>query len=393
MTDQSDNHRIRSIDVTRGLVMVIMALDHVRDFMHTSSMSQNPTDLQTTTASLFMTRWITHLCAPTFVFLSGVSAYLAYRRSNNLKESRRFLITRGIWLVVLEFTVINFALWYDIHFRFEILEVISAIGLSFIILGLMLKLPSRVIGIMGLIIIFGHNLLQGINVTASPAIAFIFSALLRPSLFQATPSFSFYTAYPVIPWLGIMLAGFACGEFFESSPERRDKIFLYSGLSILALFILIRFSNIYGDPAPWVKQKSALFTSLSFINTTKYPPSLLFTLMVLGITFLLLFISEKVKNKFTELLSVYGKVPLFYFIFHLYIIHSLMFLMLFLQGFKGKDLLFGVFNNGRPKTGGGVILPVIYLIWLAVVILLYPVCKWYGTYKLKHKENKILRYL
>ena len=373
--------------------MVIMALDHVRDFMHTTSMSQSPTDLQTTTVTLFMTRWITHLCAPTFVFLSGVSAYIAFKRNNNFTETRRFLLTRGIWLVILEFTVINFALWFDMHFRFEILEVISAIGLSFIFLGLILKLPSRVIGIAGLIIIFGHNLLLGINVTANPAISFIFSVLFRPSLFQVTPGFSIYTAYPVIPWLGIMLVGFACGEFFEIPDEKRKKIFLMMGLSTLVLFIIIRFINIYGDPAPWAKQKSALFAFLSFINTTKYPPSLLFTLMILGITFLLLFISEKVKNKFTEILSVYGKVPLFYFVVHLYIIHSMMFIMLLLQGYKGKDLLFGVFNNGRPKTGGGVDLAVIYLIWLVVVIMLYPVCKWYGTYKSEHKQNKFLRYI
>jgi len=373
--------------------MVIMALDHVRDFMQTTSMSQSPTDLQTTTATLFMTRWITHLCAPTFVFLSGISAYIAYKRSNNLSESRKFLLTRGIWLVFLEFTIINFALWFDIHFRFEILEVLSAIGFSFIILGLMLKLPLRVIGIAGIIIIFGHNLLQGINIPANPAVSFIFSVFFRPSLFQVTHDFSLYTAYPVIPWLGIMLVGFACGELFEIPSEKRNKILLSAGLSILALFVIIRFINVYGDPVTWAIQKSAVFTLLSFINTTKYPPSLLFTLMILGITFLLLFISEKVKNKFTEILSVYGKVPLFYFVIHLYIIHSLMFVMLFLQGFKGKDLLFGVFNNGRPKTGGGVDLTVIYLIWLAVVILLYPVCKWYGRFKLKNKQNKFLRYL
>jgi uncharacterized membrane protein len=388
-----DSKRIYSIDATRGLVMVIMALDHVRDFMHTTSMTQSPTDMKTTTVILFMTRWITHLCAPTFVFLSGLSAYIANKRSSGIPESRRFLITRGIWLVILELTIINFALWFDIHFRLEILEVISAIGFSFIILGLILKLPSRVIGIAGLIIIFGHNLLQGVSLPSNSAVSFIFSFLFRPSLFQITPGMAIYTGYPVIPWLGIMLIGFACGELFDIPEEKRSKLLLRAGLSVLVLFVLIRFINIYGDPAPWAKQKSAVFTFLSFINTTKYPPSLLFTLMILGITFLLLFITEKVKNKFTGILSVYGKVPLFYFTIHLYIIHSLMLAMLFLQGFKGKDFIFGVFNNGRPKTGSGVNLAVIYLIWLGVVIILYPVCKWYGKYKSEHRENKFLRYL
>ena len=386
-------NRIKSIDITRGLVMVIMALDHVRDFMHTTSMTQSPTNLQTTTTLLFMTRWVTHLCAPTFVFLSGVSAYISFKRNNNLSESRSFLLKRGIWLVILEFTVINLALWYDIHFRLLLMEVISAIGLSFIVLAFLLKLPSRIIGIIGLILIFGHDLLLITPVPTNPAVIFITSVLYRPSLTQISPGLAFFTAYPLLPWLGIMLAGFACGEFFDLPEEKRSKIFLKLGIAALSLFIAIRFINIYGDPLKWSHQKSALFTFLSFINTTKYPLSLLFTLLFLGIMFLILFISEKLKNRFTEILTVYGKVPLFYFIIHLFIIHSLMFLMLRLQGFGSKDLLFGAFNNGRPKAGGGVDLPVIYLIWISVVVLLYPVCKWYGSYKSVHREKKLLRYL
>jgi uncharacterized membrane protein len=370
-----------------------MALDHVRDFMHTTSMSQSPTNLQTTTTLLFMTRWMTHLCAPTFVFLSGVSAYISFKRNNNISQSRSFLLKRGIWLVIMEFTFINFALWYDLHFRFMIMEVISAIGLSFIILSFLLKLPSRIIGIAGLLIIFCHNLLQGITIPANPIAISFSSILFRPFLMQVTPGFSFYTAYPLLPWLGVMLTGFACSEFFEIPAEKRNKIFLRVGLAALALFAVIRFINIYGDPSRWSYQKSALFSFLSFINTTKYPPSLVFILLFLGITFLVLFISEKVNNRFTEILSVYGKVPLFYFIIHLFIIHSLMFVMLYIQGFSNKDLLFGAFNNGRPKAGGGVELPVIYLIWMGVVLLLYPLCKWYGRYKSEHKENQILRYL
>jgi len=373
--------------------MVIMALDHVRDFMHTTSMSQSPTDLQTTTTLLFMTRWVTHLSAPTFVFLSGVSAYIAFKKNNNISESRSYLFKRGIWLVILEFTFINFALWFDIHFRFMIMEVISAIGLSFIVLSLLLKLPSRTIGIIGLLIIFCHNILQTVTIPANSITIFFSSILFRPFLMQITPGFSFFTAYPLVPWLGIMLAGFACGEFFEIPVERRTKIFLRIGLVTLSLFTIIRVINIYGDPSKWAIQKSFLFTILSFINTTKYPPSLLFILLFLGITFLVLFISEKMNNRFSEFLMVYGRVPLFYFVIHLFIIHSLMFIMLRIQGYGNSEMLFGAFNNGRPKTGGGVELPLIYLIWLSVVLLLYPVCKWYGRYKSEHKEIKFLRYL
>jgi uncharacterized membrane protein len=385
--------RINSIDTTRGLVMVVMALDHVRDFMHTTSMSQDPTNLQTTTTLLFLTRWVTHLCAPTFVFLSGISAYISFKKHSNIKESRNFLLTRGLWLVILEVTFVNFSLWFDIHFRLIIMEVISAIGLSFIVLSLLLKVPSRIIGIAGIIIICCHNLIQGISFASNSPGIYLSSLLFRPNLIQLTPGFALFTAYPLVPWLGILLSGFACGEIFELSPEKRKKVFLRIGTGILFLFLLIRFINIYGDPAKWEVQKSNLFTILSFINVTKYPPSLLFTLLFTGVAFLTLFVSEKFRNWITEILTVYGKVPLFYFLLHLYIIHSLMFIMLYIQGFHSKDFLFGTFKNGRPDAAGGVELPLIYLIWIAVVAILYPVCKWYGKYKADNSNNKLLRYI
>jgi uncharacterized membrane protein len=384
--------RIRSIDTTRGLVMVIMVLDHVRDFMHTSSISQDPTNLATTTPVLFLTRWVTHLCAPTFVFLSGVSAYLSFKRNNNITKSRKYLIIRGIWLLILEFTVINFALWFDIHFRLELMEVISAIGLSFIVLSFLLKLPSRLIGAIGLFIIFSHNILQIVNPEGS-VVRVIFSVFFRPGMIQIAPDTGFFTAYPLAPWLGIMLTGFACGELFELPEEKRKRVFLRTGIFALLLFGLIRFINFYGDPSRWAEQKNILFTILSFVNVTKYPPSLLFSLLFLGIMFLFLFLSEKKKNQITEVLSVYGRVPLFFFVLHLYLIHTLMFVMLYLQGFKAGDMLFGPFMNGRPKTGGGVDLFVIYILWVSVAALLYPFCKWYGNYKISHPGNRLLRYL
>jgi uncharacterized membrane protein len=385
--------RIRSIDITRGLVMVIMALDHVRDFIHITSMSQNPLDLQTTTTLLFFTRWVTHICAPTFVLLSGVSAFISFRRQNNLSESRRFLLTRGLWLVFLELTFVTFALWFDIHFRLLLLEVISAIGFSFIILSFLLKLPSRVIGLIGIFIVFSHNLLQGISFPANQISVILSSVLFRPNLMPISNDLAFYSAYPIIPWLGILLIGFGCGEFFKLPGEKRKKLFLKIGLSVLMLFAVIRFINIYGDPSKWASQKSSMFTFLSFINLTKYPPSLLFTLMFIGVAFLILYLSEDVKNRFTEILEAFGRVPLFYFIIHLYIIHSLMFIILIIQGYSWSDFVFGLFKNGRPTTGGGVGLLWIYLIWIGVVVILYPLCKYYGNYKGAHPENIFLRYL
>jgi uncharacterized membrane protein len=210
---------------------------------------------------------------------------------------------------------------------------------------------------------------------------------------QLTPGFSVFTAYPLIPWFGIILLGFATGEFFELPAEKRIEIFLRTGLAALSLFVIIRFVNIYGDPSKWATQKTTLFTFLSFINTAKYPPSLLFILLFIGITLLFLALSEKANNKISEIFMVYGRVPLFYFVIHLFIIHSLMFLILHLQGISSNDFLFGPFNNGRPMTGGGVELGTIYIIWVSVVIALYPLCKWYGRYKSEHKENAVLRYL
>lgn len=385
--------RINSIDFVRGLVMVIMALDHIRDLMHTSSLTQNPTDLVTTTTGLFLTRWVTHLCAPIFVFLSGASAFISFKNSNNLAESKRFLLSRGIWLIVLEFTIINFGIWFDIHFQVLMMQVICAIGVGLIVLSFLLKFSPRNIGITGLVIIFSHNLLQGIGFPQNPALNFISSVLFAPNFFQITPNFAFLVSYPLIPWLGILLLGYGFGHFFSIPAEKRRKLFLQFGGGALLLFILLRFINIYGDPAPWSVQKTPLFTFLSFINVTKYPPSLLYTLVTLGIMFLVLAFVDGMKNKLIDIVSVYGKVPLFYYLIHWYLVHSIMLIMLLLQGFSLKDFNFAPFSFGRPQIGSGVELPVIYLIWLIVMIVLYPLCLWYGKYKAKHRDNWLLRYL
>jgi uncharacterized membrane protein len=273
------------------------------------------------------------------------------------------------------------------------MEVIAAIGLSFIVLALLLKLNSRTIGGIGIVIIFSHNLLQGINIPANPFVQFFANVLFRPGMMQLTPDFAVFTAYPLIPWLGIMLTGFACGELFELNEEKRKKIFLWSGISVLTLFAILRAINIYGDPSEFSEQKSVFFSFLSFINVTKYPPSLLFALLFAGMMFIILYISELKQNKISEVLTVYGRVPLFYFIIHLFIIHAMMLGMLLIQGYAPGEFLFGAFNNGRPKTGEGVDLWMVYVIWICVVVLLYPVSKWYGNYKSEHPYKKILRYI
>jgi uncharacterized membrane protein len=383
--------RNESIDFMRGLVMMIMVLDHVRDFFHVTSLSQSPTDLQTTTAILFFTRWVTHLCAPTFVFLSGVSAYLSIKANGGV-GTRSFLLSRGLWLIFLDFTLINFGMWFDIGFHFLIFEVISAIGFSFIILGLSCKLSHRAIGLIGITILVLHNLSA---FAPGAETSFYKKALMpffSPQVFTLGHGRLFFMGYPPVPWLGIMLVGFGAGSFFQLPKERQMPLFLKIGLISVALFIVLRTINIYGDPSAWAIGKSPLFTLLSFINVTKYPPSLLFCLLFLGIMFLILSLVQNIKNKWTDIVSVYGRVPLFYFLVHWYIIHPFVLIMVLLEGYKTSDMVFGP-NFGRPKTGSGLPLWGVYLIWISLVIFMYPLCKWYGQYKANNRGKKWLRYI
>ncbi|MBW1656624.1 DUF1624 domain-containing protein [Flavobacterium quisquiliarum] len=373
-----------SIDIVRGIVMIIMALDHVRDLMHVDSITQSPTDLTTTSPLLFFTRFVTHLCAPTFVFLAGTSVYLSLQNKNNLSKTRTFLLKRGLWLLVLEFTIVNFGLFFDIGFHSILFEVIATIGFGFIILSLLLKIRSQTLGFIGLFILFFHNLLPLIPFSENSIIKTVSKPFLSPTVFPFSGR-AFIMGYPPIPWLGIMLVGFATGQFFELAEEKRKILFTKIGLSALALFTIIRFVNIYGDPALWTTQKNAAFSFLSFMNVTKYPPSLLFCLVTLGIMFLLLAFAEKLPIRIQKVALVYGKVPLFYFVVHFYVIHILTLLMLFTQGFSFSQFETGTF--GRPKgMKSGFPLWTIYLIWIFVVALLYKPCQWYGKYKAENQH-------
>ncbi len=382
--------RIKNIDFIRGLVMIIMALDHIRDLIFTGGQTQDPTNLTTTTEILFFTRWITHICAPIFVFLSGVSAWLSLQ-SKDIKSARRFLITRGIWLLILEFTVITFGIWSDVKFQVFLFQVIAAIGFCFILLGLFIKVRAKILGYTGLIIIFCYQLLALLPAKPESLIVKLITPLFAPNLYTVGTK-SLLLAYPPIPWFGIMLCGFGFAYLFIQQSSIRKKIFFTIGTVSLLLFIIMRFINIYGDPAPWSVQKNTMFTILSFINISKYPPSLLYCLVTLGIMFLLLSLSENRCNKFMKIISVYGKVPLFYYLLHWYLIHISMYIILFTQGFSFNDFRFG-FDFGRPKAENGLTLFGTYLIWILLVALLYPACNWYGKLKNKHPQNWWLKYL
>jgi uncharacterized membrane protein len=380
--------RIASIDITRGIVMIIMALDHVRDLMHVNSITQSPTNLETTTPILFFTRWITYLCAPTFVFLAGTSAYVSYRKTNNVKQSRNFLLKRGLYLVLLDLIVVNFALFFDIGYHTILFEVIATIGFGFIVLGLLLNAPAKIVGIAGLIIIFCHNLTSYLPLADNSIVKTIVVLLFNTGGFPVLSSKVFVIGYPPIPWLGIMLVGFASGKFFEIASEKRKRLFTKIGVSALVLFIAIRSINIYGDTARWASQKTPLLTFLSFMNVTKYPPSLLFCLVTLGIMFLMLAITEDTKSKVLRVASVYGKVPLFYFLIHFFLIHLIMLGLMFLQGISWPQMDFTSGTFGRPKgIQSGVPLWVIYMIWIGVVAMLYKPCFWFGKYKATHTHS------
>ncbi len=387
--------RINTIDIIRGLVMIIMALDHVRDLLHIPALTQDPTNLSTTTAPIFFTRWITHLCAPTFVFLSGTSAYLSLQKrmsSDRRGDAGSFLLKRGLVLIALELTLINFAFWTDIQFRTIMLQVIFVIGGGLVLLSLLIRFPIRALAIAGLVIIFGHDLLLLLPPFTNPAARLGWSLLFKTELFPVSPNFMLLVAYPLIPWFGLMLVGYACGPVFASPMPVRQKRLLTFGLLSLGLFVVLRFVNIYGDPSPWATQKSTLFTVLSFLNVSKYPPSLLYTAVTLGIACLMLSLADGADNAVTRVLMVYGKVPLFYYLLHWYLVKLAMIGMALLQGYSLSDLPIGPLNFGRPP-GAGLSLPGVYAVWLTIVVVLYPLCRWYGRYKADHPEIGWLRYL
>ncbi|WP_080241413.1 DUF1624 domain-containing protein [Spirosoma rigui] len=387
--------RINTVDIVRGIVMVIMALDHTRDLLHIPALTQDPTDLATTTAPIFLTRWITHLCAPTFVFLSGTSAYLSLlRRSDRpggLADARSFLRKRGLVLILLEITVINFAFWTDIQFRSLMLQVIFAIGGGLVLLSWLSKISARWLGGIGLLIIGLHGLLALLPAFTNPAVRLGWALLFRTEVFPISANFILLVAYPLIPWFGIMLVGFACGPVFVLPPEQRRKRFVYYGLLSLGVFVIVRAINVYGS-APWSVQKDPLFTLLSFINVNKYPPSLLYTAVTLGVMFVMLWLADGADNAFTRVMTVYGKVPLFYYILHWYLVKAAMTAMVLLQGFRLSDMPLGSLSFGRPP-GSGLSLLGVYAVWLGIVVVLYPLCRWYGRYKADHPHIGWLRYV
>jgi uncharacterized membrane protein len=399
--------RLDSIDLLRGIVMVVMALDHTRDFVHHDAFRFDATDLTRTTTLLFMTRWVTHFCAPVFVFLAGVSAYLQRARGATNAELSWFLLTRGLWLVVLELTLVRVGTWFNVDYSvfFVNLQVIWVLGVSMVVLAGLVYLPLGAIAAIGVGIIVLHDTLDDVRVVgwrpdapAVPATSILWILLHQGgSRFQLFGSSGpmVYVLYPLIPWIGVMAAGYAFGRIYDLEPSRRNRILRNTGLALMAAFIVLRATNLYGDPRPWQVQSSWIFTMLSFINTWKYPASLLFLLMTLGPALIALawFERRPPTGAIGRALVTFGRVPLFFYLLQWPLAHGLMVALSVLAGRDIAHLFRGLpqFYTTAPPDVGFPLWSV-YVCWAAVVGVLFVLCRWYAGVKRRY-PLPILRYL
>ena len=395
MTTTFNKPRITSIDFLRGAIMIIMALDHIRDYLYSGSFYYNPLDLDKTSEALFFTRWITHFCAPVFMLLAGTSAFIMSQKKTK-KELSAFLVKRGLWLVFLEMIVMNFGWNFNIQFPVFFFITIWALGISMIVLAALIHFPKKIILAFCIILVAGHNLLDGVHITGNtlPALGW---SLLHEQQFFTWHSKMLLVGYPVIPWIGVMPLGYLMGAWYASdyNAEKRKKNLLMLGTAAIVAFIILRYSNLYGDPVKWTTQKNPFFTFLSFINVNKYPPSLLYILITLGPSLLFLAVTEKLNGAVVKVVSVYGRVPMFYYILHIYVIHLVALVASAVT--PGQDWSIWLLKDPiwftKDLQGYGFSLPVAYLFWITIVAALYPLCKWYDRYKQAHKEKWWLSYL
>ena len=384
--------RLEAIDAVRGAVMVLMALDHVRDFIHRGAMSYLPTDLSITTPEVFLTRWVTHVCAPTFMLLAGVGAFLWLHGGRTKRQLSTFLITRGLWLVILELTVMRLACNFDLsaHYPFLLL-VLWALGLCMIGLALLIWLPVRVLGGLSIAVIALHNCLDGVSAAQFGPAAWPWNLLHQPGAFRVAGA-TVVVGYPLVPWVAVMALGFCMGELFLLDRAVRRRRLAVIGAAAILLFVVIRMVNGYGDPTHWTVQRSPTYTVLSFLNTVKYPPSLDFLLMTLGPAFLALAWFDRPGLKPSNPLVVFGRVPLFFFVLHFYAAHAAAALLALVH--YGTGALAFMFQP-VPSMGGpsesfparfGYDLWVTYLVWALIVLALYPACRWFAAIKAERRD-------
>ena len=394
----SGSARIQCVDALRGAIIIIMALDHVRDFTSVAAMSFSPTDLSRTTAVLFFTRWITHFCAPVFAFTAGIGAFFWYHHGRTLPQLSRFLLTRGLWLMFIELTVLRFILFFQWNWKgaLFILTVFWMLGLCMVVLAALVYLPPKILAALSLFVIATHNLLDPITPQRFGHFAPLWDILHQQAVFPFHGAV-FVVAYPLVPWVAVMAGGFCFGPILLWNPQRRKRLLVFFGLAISVAFVILRVWNGYGDPAKWSHQPTSLFTVLSFLNTTKYPPSLLFLLMTLGPALLALAYLDGRRFSPRNPLIVLGRVPFFFFLFHLALAHVFAVALPALRyGFHSYLL------SPPPSLGGareafpsdyGFSLPVVYLIWFAVVAISYPICLCYANLKNRRRDLWWLSYL
>ena len=373
--------RLEAVDVLRGVIMIIMALDHTRDFF--AIPGQSPTNMAATTAALFFTRWITHFCAPVFFLLTGTGAYLSLRKKTPAELSR-FLLTRGLWLIFLDLVVVRcLAYQFNFDFRVTILLVLWALGWAMILLSALVRLPASVVTAIGVAIIALHDLLDGVKST-NP----LWLIVHQPG-FAVTGPHTVFVAYPLIAWVGVTAVGYGLGQIYEWDAERRRAFLLRLGLGIIVAFVALRAINVYGDPSHWSAQKSALFTVMSFLNASKQPPSLLYLLMTLGPAMLFLRAVDRGAPSVLRPALTIGKVPLFYFVLHFVLIHLLATVVCVVR-YGSPHWMFESPDMGNypftPPPGWGYTLPVVYLIWACVVLIMYPLCRWFAGLKQRRRE-------
>lgn len=388
--------RLVAIDMFRGLAMILMALDHARDYF--THLRFPPEFLSQTYLTLFLTRWVTHYCAPGFVFLAGTGAYLSLSRGKTPAQLSHFLLTRGIWLMVLEVTVVHFAWTFTTNFLFG--QVIWVLGLSMIIMAGLLRLPMWAITTFGFVTVFGHNLLDNIKAESVGSFAWLWHVLHQPGLILRDGQPVFMIAYPLVPWVGVMALGYAFGALMRQDAAVRRRQAFIIGAAALSLFVLLRATSIYGNPSPatpgfaalgvggFAVQATAEHTLISFLNVAKYPPSLQFLLMTLGPALMLISLFDRVNLDRApwRWAVVFGRVPLFYYLAHLFLIHLMAVAVAMAFGQPYEWLLKGAFVLNPIPPGYGHNLPFIYLMWLTAVVLLYFPCRWFAEVKRRRHD-------
>ena len=388
--------RIESIDLLRGVVIILMALDHVRMYFGQGGWYAEPTNLATTTPLLFLTRWITHFCAPVFIFLGGTSASLYGAHGHSTREVSRYVLTRGLFLVFLELVIVNFGWTFDITFSYRLLQVIWAIGVSMVVLAALVYLPKWAIFAFGIVLVLGHNLLDPIQMVGAGPLALIWTILHQIQLVVFGPNFIVYFHYPLIPLVGLMALGYVFGTLYKGGFDagRRKKWLLGMGAGAILLFLILRGFNLYGEPNPWRPQPILVYSVMSFLNTTKYPASLHFLLMTLGPALVFLALTEGVRNRVSETVLTYGRVSLFFYLVHIYVIHVLALVALAISGRSWTEtIMTAQAFLGEGLADFGFPLYVVYLVWILVMVIMVPLSKWYRAYKKRHPEQRLLRYI